>query len=358
MEIENTIRKAQEAYYNGNPIMSDIEYDILYDRLKEINPNSELLKSVGSDSNKSFRKHKHSIVMGSQNKANTAEEMDTFFIKYPECIGTLKLDGCSIALEYRDGKFTVGATRGDRTEGDDITENVIKMKGLVKEIPGFTGTVRGEVLLFRSVKEFYFPEMKNCRNAAAGIMKHLDGKDCDKLNIIVYDAQYLDKDKSFFTQENLLDFLKKSGFSVVEYFKAETNGKKAIERINEIFNSERDYDIDGIVYKSNNIDMYDLTTELRPKQMIALKLKYTPVKTILRNIEWNVKNETVTPVGIFDPVEIEGSIVRKASLCNVAMLEELGIEIGHEITVIKANMIIPKIIADNTSGKFVSGYEY
>ena len=86
--------------------------------------------------------------------------------------------------------------------------------------------------------------------------------------------------------------------------------------------------------------------------------KFTPVNTILRNIEWNVKNGTVTPVAVFDPVEIEGSTVQRASMSNIGLLEYLEMEIGHEITVIKANMIIPKVIADVTTGKFLSGYEY
>ena len=104
--------------------------------------------------------------------------------------------------------------------------------------------------------------------------------------------------------------------------------------------------------------MHDIQTELRPKTMIALKPKFTPKRTTLRNIEWNVKNGTVTPIAVFDPVEIEGSTVQRASLANISMMEYLGLEIGHRITVIKANMIIPKVIADMTTGKFVTGYEY
>ena len=104
--------------------------------------------------------------------------------------------------------------------------------------------------------------------------------------------------------------------------------------------------------------MNDILTEYRPKSMIALKPAFTPVITVLRDIEWNVKNGTVTPIAIFDPVNIEGSTVQRASLANVSLMEELGLEIGHEITVIKANMIIPKVIKNNTTGKFISGYEF
>lgn len=364
IELENKIKTASDSYYKtGTSPLSDMEFDALWDELKTNYPDSVLLTQVGNDHTEGFKKHKHSIIMGSQNKANTEDDMNKYFAKYKDTVGTLKLDGCSINLEYINGEYVCGSTRGDGVEGDDITENVAKMNGLVKKLnSNYTGSIRGEVLLYRSVKEKYFPQMKNCRNAAAGIMKHLDGADCDKLNIKVYDAQYLDKTKSFDTQKNLLSFLENSGFDVVDHFDVIPNGKDAIETIKHIFSEEesvkRDYDIDGIVYKANQIDMNDILTEVRPKQMIALKPKFTPAVSILRDIEWNVKNGTVTPVGIFDPVELEGSTVQRASLSNVAMLEDLELEIGHEITVIKANMIIPKIIANNTKHRFVTGYEF
>lgn len=363
IELEIKIKNAQDAYYNHESVMSDIEFDALWDELKTNYPDSELLKQVGSDHTDGFKKHKHSIIMGSQNKANTAEEMNAFFDKNKSCVATLKLDGCSIALEYINGKLITGSTRGDGEYGDDITGNVLKMRGVVKQLNSdFTGTVRGEVLLYRSMKAKYFPDMKNCRNAAAGIMKHLDGLDCDKLNIKVYDAQYLDKTQSFETQYRLLEFLNSNGFDVVDHWFAKNSGAEAIEEIKRVFsdeeNAKRDYDIDGIVYKNNVIDMNDITSNYRPKEQVALKPKFTTATTILRDIEWNVKNGTVTPVGIFDAVQLEGSTVQRASLSNIAMLEDLGLEIGHEITVCKFNMIIPGILKDNTSGKSRTGYSY
>lgn len=370
-ELENKLKQAQDAYYNGSePIMSDLEYDELWDELQTKFPTSNLLFGVGADHTDGFAKIKHSIIMGSQAKANTAQDMTTFFLKNGKgkYLAQYKLDGCSIALNYENGKFMTGATRGDGTEGDDITRNVLQMKGLVKKLKNrFTGTVRGEVLLDKSVKEKYFPDMKNCRNAASGIMKHLDGSDCEKLTIRVYDAQYLDKTKSFGTQEFLQSWLQDNGFIVAEYVWFDTSsmknpGQEAIELIRTEFSeynsSNRDYDIDGIVFKKNEIDMHDIQTEYRPKTMIALKPKFTPKESVLRDIEWCVKNGTVTPVAIFDPVEIEGSTVQRASLGNISLMEYLGLEIGHRITVIKANMIIPKVIQDLETGKFITGYEF
>lgn len=362
-ELENKIKAAQEAYYNDTPIMSDIEFDMLWDELKETYPESKLLKEVGSDHTEGFAKHKHSMIMGSQNKANTASEMDVFFSKNgDEYMAGYKCDGCSCAMEYVNGKLTTVTSRGDGNEGDDFTDNAMKMNGLVKDLmEDFTGTVRGEVLLDKSVKEKYFPNMKNCRNAAAGIMKHLDGSDCEKLTIRVYDAQYLDKSKSFGTQVKLMNWLQDKGFIVAEHklFKNPT-GQDAIDYINSVFENSANipYDIDGIVWKKNEIDMHDITTEYRPKTQIALKYKYTLATTKIIDIEWSIKNGTFTPVAIVEPCEIDGSTVQRASMCNVAMLEDLGIEIGHEVIITKLGAIIPGILKNNTTGKSREGYVF
>lgn len=370
-ELENKLKQAQDAYYNSpEPIMSDLEYDKLWDELQTKFPTSELLRGVGEDSTDGFAKIRHSIIMGSQSKANTAEDMNAFFSRNGggKYLAQYKLDGCSIALNYENGEFVTGASRGSGTEGDDITRNVLRMKGLVKRLKeGFTGTVRGEVLLDRSVKEKYFPDMKNCRNAASGIMKHLDGSDCDKLTIRVYDAQYLDKARTFGTQESLQAWLKGNGFIVADYALFDTAGMKnpgesAIDLIRKEFSEEfadkRDFDIDGIVFKKNEIDLHDIQTEYRPKTMIALKNKYTLAETMIEGIEWCVKNGTVTPVALVSPCEIDGTIVKRASLANISCMEELGIEIGHKVIITKAGMIIPKILKDLTTGKFVEGYTF
>lgn len=370
-ELENKLKQAQDAYYNGSePIMSDLEYDELWDELQTKFPTSNLLFGIGADHTDGFAKVKHSIIMGSQAKANTTQDMTTFFLKNGKgkYLAQYKLDGCSIALNYENGKFVTGATRGDGTEGDDITRNVLQMKGLVKKLKDrFTGTVRGEVLLDKSVKEKYFPDMKNCRNAASGIMKHLDGSDCEKLTIRVYDAQYLDKTKSFGTQEFLQTWLQDNGFIVAEYVWFDTSrmknpGQEAIDLIRTEFSeynsNNRDFDIDGIVFKKNEIDMHDIQTEYRPKTMIALKNKYTLAETMIEGIEWSIKNGTLTPVAIVSPCEIDGTTVKRASLANISCMEELGIEIGHKVIITKAGMIIPKILKDLTTGKFASGYEF
>ena len=369
-QLEKQIVNAQRAYYNKSPIMSDIEFDALVYQLTELNPDSPVLKNIGTDHTDGFTKVKHDIIMGSQAKANTAEDMNGFFTRNGKglYVAQYKCDGCSIALNYKNGKFSTGVTRGDGTEGDDITRNVLLMKGLVQEMNDpYTGTVRGEILLDKKDKEKYFPDMKNCRNAASGIMKHLDGTDCDKLTIRVYDAQFQDKTKSFMEQIKLQQWLKDQGFIVADYVCFDTTrmknpGESAIDLIRKEFDEEnssnREYDIDGLVFKKNEIDMHDIQTEMRPKTMIALKNKYTLAEATIEGIEWSVKNGTITPIAIVSPCEIDGTTVKRASLANISCMEELGIEIGHKVIITKTGMIIPKILKDLTTGKFASGYEF
>jgi DNA ligase (NAD+) len=363
-ELENEIKKNQELYYNNTPVISDAEFDALVDELKMLDPSNALLTTlVGADHTEGFKKVKHNIVMGSQSKANTENEMNDWIgtIDNSNVIGQYKMDGASLCLSYKNGKFVRGTTRGDGEFGDDITANVKKMNFVPMVLKdNFTGDVRGEVLLSRKNKNKFYPQMKNCRNTATGIMKHLDGSGCEHLDVVCYDAQYLSKSEEFGTQQNLVKFLERNGFKVAEYkmFKNLT-GKMAMTHLNEVFNDfdNLEYDIDGIVWKQNKIDMNDMRTNVRPKTNIALKPAKVLKETILENIEWQVRNGTLTPVAIIKPVDLQGATIKRASLCNVATLEEMGIEIGHKVIICRCGMIIPKIIKDVNTGKYAEGYE-
>lgn len=365
-ELEQKIKEAQNAYYNDKPIMSDVEFDSLWDKLKNEYPDSELLNEVGSDHVDGFVKVKHKIIMGSQNKANTPEEMDVWFGKCREhgtdfVLSTEKLDGCSIELEYVDGKYENGITRGDGIEGDLISLNVAKMKNYPKQLKEeFTGVIRGEVLLFRSDKQIAAPDKKNCRNAASGIMKRLDGIGCEYLQIVAYDVREQGKRK-FRNQSDLLDWLKDQGFQIPKYkihSLSSMNGKKAVELMSEVWKEERDYDIDGLVWKTQDIDYEDIETNYRPKFNIALKPKYTLAETTIIDIEWSLKNGTLTPVAITEPVDLCGTTVQRANLVNVSMMEDMGIEIGHKVLITKCGEIIPGILKDLTSGRSREGYVF
>lgn len=364
--LETEIRKHQELYYNHQPVISDGEFDALVDELTMLDPDNELLTTkIGADHTEGFTKVKHNIKMGSQNKANTEPEMNGWIstIDNSLVLGGFKMDGNSVRLTYKNGELVQAASRGDGDWGDDITENVKKMNFVplkLKATPNYTGDVRGEVLLSRKNKEKYYPDFKNCRNGASGIMKHLDGSGCEHLDVVCYDAQYLSENEEFGTQENLINFLEQNGFKVAEYrFFKNLTGKMAIDYLNTIFDDfdNLEYDIDGIVWKQNVIDMKDMQNE-RPKTNIALKPAKVYKETVLENIEWQVRNGTLTPVAILKPVDLQGATISKASLCNVACLEDMGIEIGHKVLICRCGMIIPKIVKDIDTGKYAKGYEF
>jgi DNA ligase (NAD+) len=364
--LETEIRKHQELYYNHQPVISDGEFDALVDELTMLDPDNELLTTkIGADHTEGFTKVKHNIKMGSQNKANTEPEMNGWIstIDNSLVLGGFKMDGNSVRLTYKNGELVQAASRGDGDWGDDITENVKKMNFVplkLKATPNYTGDVRGEVLLSRKNKEKYYPEFKNCRNGASGVMKHLDGAGCEYLDVVCYDAQYLSENEEFGTQQNLINFLEQNGFKVAEYrFFKNLTGKMAIDYLNTIFDDfdNLEYDIDGIVWKQNVIDMKDMKNE-RPKTNIALKPAKVYKETVLENIEWQVRNGTLTPVAILKPVDLQGATISKASLCNVACLEDMGIEIGHKVLICRCGMIIPKIVKDIDTGKYAKGYEF
>lgn len=363
-ELEKEIKKNQELYYNNKPVISDMEFDALVDELSKLDPENPLLTTVvGSDHTEGFKKVTHNIVMGSQSKANTEPEMNSWIrtIDNSMVLGSFKMDGNSVCLTYKNGKLVRAASRGDGYTGDDITENVKKMNFVPQKlVDNFTGDVRGEVLLSRKNKKKYFPEFKNCRNGASGVMKHLDGAGCEHLDVVCYDAQYYSKTEEFGTQQNLVSFLERNGFKAAAYrFFKNLTGKTAMDYLKEVFDDfdNLEYDIDGIVWKQNSIDMNDMRTNERPKTNIALKPAKVFKETILENIEWQVRNGTLTPVAHFSKIELQGATISKASLCNVKMLETMGLEIGHKILVCRCGMIIPKIVKDVTTGKYAPEYE-
>lgn len=367
-ELENKIAEAQDAYYNGTPVMSDIEFDELWEQLKKEQPESELLAAVGADHTDGFAKVKHMMIMGSQNKAKNIAELNEWLSKKKidksSVLAQYKMDGISLELCYKNGKFVKAVTRGDGETGDDITENVKKMQGVVKTLKSdYTGPIRGEILMSRSEKDAHFPDKANCRNAASGVAKRKDGEGCEYLTVVVYDAQPLNltEENSFKYQTLLQEWLAGEGFKVapwqiIENFTAE-KAKKLLDVTFEDFDN-LEFDIDGLVLKQNKIDVEDITTNYRPDTMIALKPEYVKAKTILRSIEWRLSNGTFTPVAHFDPVYLNGTEVENASLANINKMLELGIEIGHELVVVKCGLIIPKIIKDETTGKFAEGYAF
>ena len=193
----------------------------------------------------------------------------------------------------------------------------------------------------------YFSDMKNCRNAAAGIMKHLDGKDCEKLNFIAYElkdkAEVLDV-----TEKSKMDFLKKEGFEIPAY--EDVNSLEEILKFRNFYVEERKkrnldgFDIDGIVLKTYECDREDLFNRTPKYSQVAIKFDLTEAVSTIESIEWTLSGRYLSPVAHITPVELCGTTVSKASLSNYRLMADMGVKIGAKCLVVKAGEIIPKII--------------
>lgn len=356
-----------DAYYNENKrIISDEEYDGLKDRLrtmaKEFEPKegskadlklhirlSDALTRVGAPPPKDgkWKKVQHEVPMGSLNKVNLPNELEDWWTKCG-CFDTLfiteKLDGISVSLRYENGDLVQALSRGSGNTGEDITRNVLKMHGVPHNLQtNFTGHVRGEIVLKHSDWKRHMPEMANPRNAASGVAKRTDGYQSEHLTVLAYTIE----GKDFATEDQAFKYMKGLGFQTPNWIlgtigKAKKEWQKYMDETRETL----DYDIDGLVIRLNDCAaQYALGEENhRPKGAIAFKFEAPEARTILRRVIWQVGDTgRITPVGEFDPVELLGVTVEKASLHNIANVKKLGIKIGSTVLVSRRNDVIPYI---------------
>lgn len=361
-ELEKSIRYHQERYYNGEPELSDEAFDALWDELKTLDPDNAVFGEINSESTDGFPKEYHLIPMGSQEKAADPESFTAWADKMPfsEFIVQYKLDGASLELQYEHGVLVHAVTRGDGRIGDDITRNARKMTGVLHELPGaygpdgdtpFSGGVRGEVIMTRSVHRDHFSDKANCRNAANGLMKRKDGSGSEYLQVRCYDAAPGIPGSPFtgyspFADElEKLDWLAACGFMVV-HTEIRTGPASVIEYRAKVMDirSELPFDIDGLVIKGRDIDPADLARP-RPEKQIAFKFSLEEAITVLREVFWSESGATYTPIARTDPVRLAGTTVQRANLVNPNMIAELGLRIGSRVVVTKRGEIIPKIEA-------------
>ncbi len=345
-ELEKLIAHHQKRYYNGEPEISDGEFDLLWDELRRLDPANALLSRVGADRADGYPKREHIIPMGSQDKAADPEA----FLRWAERVGhdefivQLKMDGASIELQYEAGRLRHGVTRGDGITGDDITANVRKMQGVILSLPGgFTGAVRGEVLLSREAHRAKYADKANPRNAANGLMKRKDGVGAEDLEIVCYDAIEATRDDFFRREEDKLAWLVQNGFHIVEFTKL-TDPSRIVEYRAQVA-SRRDtfrFEIDGLVVKGQEIDPDDLR-RARPERQIAFKFELEEAASTLREVVWNSSGSLYTPIGLIDPVRLAGTTVKRANLVNPRLIREMDLRIGSRVAVTKRGEIIPKI---------------
>ena len=363
-------RYATEYYTSDNPSVSDSEYDRLYRELVELEtayPDQVLADSpthrVGGKVLDGFEKYSHQYPLYSLQDAFSREELEAFDarvrkeVAHPTYICELKIDGLSISLTYEKGILVVGATRGDGSIGENITENLKRVKDIPLTLPEELDiTVRGECYMPRASfdqvnqarQENGEPEFANPRNAAAGTLRQLDTAVVAKRNL----ATFLYQEASPSTrdsQEKVLKHLEQLGFVV--------NPKRILaENIDEIWNfiqevgQEREnlpYDIDGVVIKVNDLAGQEELgfTVKAPKWAVAYKFPAEEKEAQLLSVDWTVgRTGVVTPTANLTPVQLAGTTVSRATLHNVDYIAEKGIRKDDTVIVYKAGDIIPAVL--------------
>ncbi len=341
------ISRHRYLYYNAQPEISDAKYDAIEDELRELDPNNPILFKIGVDSFELFTKREHIIPMSSQDKVTNSAEFNKWARKrnYKTFLIQFKLDGISIELQYENGVFKYAITRGDGKIGDDVSVNVVKMKGFIPKLKtSFSGAVRAEILLFHDVYDKKYNQMENCRNAVTGIVRRKSGIGSGDLNLVYYDAISLDEQVQFESEIKKVKWLQEQGFPSIKT-KTVHSAQEVIDTRKYVMDSLRDtleYDIDGLVIKGNTIDLEDMK-RARPMTQIAFKFQAEEIETTVLDVEWSLKGHNYTPVAIVETVKIMGANVSRANLSNPNIMKELGLKIGSEVMISRRGDSVPKI---------------
>ena len=376
-EYEQLCKQAEQHNFNyyvlDNPTVEDDEYDRLMRRIKEIeaeNPEivseSSPTQHVGGYAINTFEKVTHEVQMGSLQDVFSKGELYEFDERVKKAVGKAvycvepKIDGLSVSLEYTDGIFTRGSTRGDGFVGEDITKNLKTIKSIPLELNEKLPfiEVRGEVYmpkadferLVKTQLENDEQPAKNPRNAAAGSLRQKDSRITASrgLDIFVFNLQRIEG-KELTSHSESLDYMKKLGFNVIDGYKTFDNIEDAVSRIMEIGENRQSYsyDIDGAVIKVNDFELRNElgSTAKVPKWAVAFKYPPEEKKTKLLDIEINVgRTGALTPVAVFEPVWLAGTTVSRAVLHNQDYINSKDIRIGDIIAVRKAGDIIPEVV--------------
>ncbi len=372
-ELVELLNKAGKRYYSeGQEIMSNYEYDALYDELKKLEEETGCVLSnsptvnVGYEVLSELPKERHDSPMLSLDKTKDREALRDWLGEQKGVL-SWKLDGLTIVLTYEDGKLSKAVTRGNGEIGEIITNNARVFKNVPVTIP-YKGklVLRGEAIItysdFNRINE-EIPEMdakyKNPRNLCSGSVRQLNNKITKERNVNFFAFALVSADNVDFKNSRAYQFewLKKQGFEVVEY--------KMVDRDNIIdtiawFEKtivNNDFPSDGLVIIYDDIAYGESLgrTAKFPRNAMAFKWTDETADTVLRQIEWSAsRTGLINPVAIFDPVELEGTKVSRASVHNISIMEGLKLGIGDNIRVFKANMIIPQIAANLTESGNIS----
>ncbi|MDD3369770.1 MAG: NAD-dependent DNA ligase LigA [Lachnospiraceae bacterium] len=368
-ELVSLLNEAGKAYYaESHEIMSNLEYDTLYDELVRLEQETGIVLAnsptvnVGYESMTELPKERHASPMLSLGKTKSREELQEW-LNGQEALLSWKLDGLTIVLTYEGGELVKAVTRGNGEVGEVITNNAKVFSNVPLHIP-FKGSLilRGEAVIsyadFEKINEQIGDadaKYKNPRNLCSGSVRQLNNEITAKRNVkfiafSLVSAAETEVSVDFHnSMENQFKFLKEQGFTVVPFIKVkEETIQTAISDFEEKIKTF-EFPSDGLVLSYDDI-AYGRSlgrTAKFPRNAIAFKWADEQSETVLREIEWSPsRTGLINPVAIFDPVELEGTTVSRASVHNVSILQGMKLGIGDRITVYKANMIIPQI-ADN-----------
>lgn len=368
IEVINKLNKATYSYEQGNSSMSDKEWDDLYFWLKQaeletgiILPNSPTQKIIYPIKVDKLTKVKHNHLMLSLDKTKSIDEVSSFLGKQPY-IAMCKMDGLTCSLRYLNGKLVSAETRGNGEIGENVTHNANVIKSIPKEISYKEELIiDGEIICTYENFKPFSEEYKNPRNFASGSIRLLDSQECQKRNLTFVAWDII---KGFDEYNLLLDKLLtlRDDYSFITVpcsFDNDINSE--IEDIK--YQAKKlNYPIDGVVFKFNNIEYSKQLgkTEHHFKNAIAYKFYDETYDTRLKYIDWMMgRTGTLTPVAVFEPVEIDGSIVERASMHNYGIMRELlgsCAYIGEPLKVFKSNQIIPQLLSVEEKYKYDYGY--
>lgn len=366
-ELIDTLNKwAYEYYVLDNPSVEDREYDRLYDELVRLEKESGRVefdsptKRVGGEPVKAFARHKHIARLYSLDKAVAYGELDAFFARMekagaePEYTVEYKFDGLTMCLTYDGGKFVRATTRGNGTEGEDVTAQCLTIKSfpLTVEYKGLM-EVQGEAVIRLSVLEEYNKTakepLKNARNAVAGAIRNLDPRVTAerKPEILFYNVNYIEEDLK--TQSGHFEFLKRNGFKVFPFLKICRGADEVKSAIEEIETCRKSLDVltDGAVVKLNDCSLRETLgyTDKFPRWAVAYKFEAEESVTTVKKIIWQVgRTGKLTPLAIVEPVELAGATVRKATLNNYGDILRKKVREGGKVLIRRSNEVIPEIL--------------
>lgn len=365
-ELIDILNKAASVYYQGkDEIMSNFEYDRMYDELSALEKESGLVlagsptQKVGYEVLSELPKQTHPSPMLSLDKTKQVDELSSW-LGGKEGLLSWKMDGLTVVLTYENGELLNAVTRGNGVVGEVITNNAKVFKNLPVNIP-FKGrmVLRGEAIItyseFKKINALLSEEeqYKNPRNLCSGSVRQLNNEITAKRNVELYAFTLVEAEGVDFknSQQNKMEFMKEQGFQTVEY-KVVTakNIYETVEWFSEKVKTN-DFPADGLVLLYDDISYGESlgSTAKFPRNAIAFKWADETAKTKLTEVEWSAsRTGLINPVAIFEPVELEGTTVSRASVHNISIVKELKLGIGDTIEVYKANMIIPQIAQNLT----------